>query len=65
MRVDPSQGRVALRLPGAERGAKVGDVLAVEVSTKPLINLVWAGAILMLASAFLVVVRRGMDLARS
>jgi cytochrome c-type biogenesis protein CcmF len=65
VRVDPSQGRVALRLPGAERGAKVGDVLAVEVSTKPLINLVWIGAIVMLGSVFLSVLRRGLDLGRN
>jgi len=38
-------------------------VLAVEVSTKPLINLVWVGAIVMLASVFLSVVRRSRDLA--
>jgi len=35
------------------------------VSTKPLINLVWLGAILMLGSAFLSVLRRGLDLNRA
>ena len=39
-------------------------MLAVEVSTKPFINLVWIGAIIMLGSAFLSVVRRGQDLAK-
>jgi cytochrome c biogenesis factor len=42
-----------------------GDVLAVEVSTKPLINLVWLGAIVMLGSAFLSVLRRAIDLRRA
>ena len=40
-------------------------MLAVEVSTKPLINLVWIGAIVMLASVFLSVVRRSRDLGRA
>jgi cytochrome c biogenesis factor len=41
-----------------------GDILAVEVSTKPLINLVWLGAVIMLGSAFLSVARRVLDLRR-
>ncbi len=62
--VDPnSGGRVSLILPGAEQGGE-GQVLAVEISTKPLINLVWLGAILMLAATFLVMVRRAQDVAR-
>jgi cytochrome c-type biogenesis protein CcmF len=63
---DPNTGRVQVSLPGQEQGA--GDqaqVLAVEVSTKPFINLVWLGAIIMLSSAFMVVVRRSMDLSRA
>ena len=59
--VDPEQGRVALELPGMPR-PESGDILAVEVSTKPLINLVWIGAILTLASTFLSVVRRAGEL---
>ena len=52
---------MALELPGmAQRGS--GRVLAVEVSTKPLINLVWIGAILMLGSVFLTVTRRALEL---
>jgi cytochrome c biogenesis factor len=42
-----------------------GDILAVEVSTKPLINLVWLGAIIMLGSAFLSVIRRALDVKRA
>ena len=34
------------------------------MSTKPLINLVWLGAILVLGSAFLSVLRRALDLRR-
>jgi cytochrome c-type biogenesis protein CcmF len=58
--VDPNTGRVALELPGMPR-TKSQEVLAVEVSTKPLINLVWLGAVLMLGSAFLSVLRRAID----
>jgi cytochrome c-type biogenesis protein CcmF len=60
--VDPNTGRVALELPGMSRDdAAAGNILAVEVSTKPLINLVWVGAILMLGSAFLSMFRRALD----
>jgi cytochrome c-type biogenesis protein CcmF len=62
-RVDPATGRVALEVPGLGGGKEVGSILAVEVSTKPFINLVWVGSVLMLASAFMVVARRGLDLA--
>jgi cytochrome c-type biogenesis protein CcmF len=61
--VDPNTGRVALRLPGMGR-TQAGTILAVEVSTKPFINLVWLGAIIMLGSAFLSVGRRVLDLKR-
>jgi cytochrome c-type biogenesis protein CcmF len=63
--VDPTQGRVALRVPGLGRAEETGGILAVEVSTKPLINLVWLGAVLMLGSAFLSVLRRAIDLKRA
>lgn len=62
-KVDPNTHRVALEVPGLGGAQEVGDILAVEVSTKPFINLVWIGAIVMLGSAFLVVIRRGLDLA--
>jgi cytochrome c-type biogenesis protein CcmF len=61
---DPQTRRVQLALPGQDQ-VKGAEILAVEVSTKPFINLVWVGAVLMLASAFLVVVRRGQDLAKA
>jgi cytochrome c-type biogenesis protein CcmF len=62
--VDPNTGRVALSVPGLDRGEGAGGILAVEVSTKPLINLVWVGAIIMLGSAFMSVLRRALDLKR-
>jgi len=58
---DPTSGRVALVLPGAAQPGR-GSVLAVELSTKPFINLVWLGAILMLGSTFLIMIRRAQDL---
>ena len=60
---DPSTGRALLKLPDAEVTA-ASETLAIEISTKPFINLVWLGAIVMLASAFLSVIRRVMDLKR-
>ena len=61
---DPNNGgRVMLALPGIERGRE-SQTLAVEVSTKPFINLVWLGAVVMLASAFLSMIRRVLDLKR-
>jgi cytochrome c-type biogenesis protein CcmF len=63
--VDPNTGRVALEVPGMNAASSAGEVLAIEVSTKPLINLVWLGAIVMLASAFLSVIRRAQDMRRS
>ena len=58
---DPTTGRVALVLPGAGQPGQ-GSVLAVELSTKPFINMVWLGAILMLGSTFLIMIRRVGDL---
>ncbi|MBI1799194.1 MAG: cytochrome c biogenesis protein CcsA [Candidatus Eisenbacteria bacterium] len=64
--VDPNTHRVALVVPGMEQAREDGGgVLAVELSTKPLINLVWLGAILMLGSVFMSVARRAMDLRRA
>ena len=62
--VDASKGRVGLGVPGLAK-PHTGEILAVEVSTKPLINLVWLGAILMVGSAFLSVLRRALDLRRA
>jgi cytochrome c-type biogenesis protein CcmF len=63
--VDPNTGRVALELPGMPRDEQKSEILAVEVSTKPLINLVWIGAIIMLGSTFMSVWRRILDLRRA
>ncbi len=61
---DANTGRIALAVPGMANPDR-GEVLAVEVSTKPFINLVWMGAIIMLGSAFMSVARRVGDLRRS
>jgi len=63
--VDPQKGRVALEVPGMIKPDRSSEILALEVSTKPLINLVWVGAIVMLASAFMSMARRIIDLRRS
>jgi len=47
------------------RDEQKSEILAVEISTKPLINLVWIGAIIMLGSAFMSVWRRILDLRRA
>jgi cytochrome c-type biogenesis protein CcmF len=60
---DPQTGRALLALPGMER-TKDSETLAVEVSTKPFINLVWLGAVIMLGSAFLSMWRRTLDVKR-
>jgi cytochrome c-type biogenesis protein CcmF len=60
---DPNTGRVALELPNAETAAK-SEILAVEVSTKPFIGLVWLGSVVMLVSGFMVAIRRWLDLKR-
>jgi cytochrome c-type biogenesis protein CcmF len=61
---DPNTGKVALILPGTATHSNQ-EVLAVEVSTKPLINLVWIGAVLMLASVFMSAIRRLLELQRT
>jgi cytochrome c-type biogenesis protein CcmF len=61
VKADPNTHSVQVALPGMEQG-KTSDILAVEVSTKPLINLVWVGAVVMLGAAFLTVIRRALDL---
>ncbi|MGH7742755.1 MAG: cytochrome c-type biogenesis CcmF C-terminal domain-containing protein, partial [Candidatus Eiseniibacteriota bacterium] len=63
-KADPNTGRASLILPGGGTQNTNQHVLAVEVSTKPLINLVWLGAILMVGSVFMSVARRAMDLNR-
>jgi cytochrome c-type biogenesis protein CcmF len=61
---DPNTGKVALLLPGSGEHASQ-DVHAVEVSTKPFINLVWIGAVLMLGSVFLSAIRRLLDVQKA
>jgi cytochrome c-type biogenesis protein CcmF len=53
---DPMTGRVAVEPPASPAGGAAG--LAVELSLKPFIGLVWLGAVLMLASLLLAVPRR-------
>jgi hypothetical protein len=53
--VDPDHGRAAVLLPGAASG---GSAALVELSTKPLVNLVWIGALLALAATALAALRR-------
>jgi cytochrome c-type biogenesis protein CcmF len=57
--VDADHGRAALLLPGA--AAARPDVAVVELSRKPLVNLVWIGALLTLAASLLAVVRRSQE----
>jgi len=57
-------GGVELSLPGMQEGALSTEVLAVEVSTKPFISLVWIGAIMALVATFSVMVRRTIDMIR-
>lgn len=57
---DPQSGRALLSLPNQEVAAD-SQTLAVEVSTKPFINLVWIGSVVMLLSAFLSVLRRAIE----
>jgi cytochrome c-type biogenesis protein CcmF len=52
--VDGDHSRVAVRLPGPS----TGSVALVEISTKPMVNLVWIGALLTLAASSLAALRR-------
>jgi cytochrome c biogenesis factor len=56
-RIDADRGRVAVVIPGLS----AGPMAIVEVSTKPLINLVWIGALLALFGSALAGVRRALD----
>ena len=62
--VDPDEGRVGLELPGMQV-VQASNVLAVEVSTKPLINLVWLGSVIMLLAGFMSMARRFVELRRA
>ena len=54
--IDADHGRVGLRVPGSGAGAAV-----LELSTKPLVDLVWIGALLALLGAAIAGIRRAMD----
>ena len=55
-RIDADHGRVALALPTS--AAASAPVAIVDFSTKPLVNLVWIGALIMLAGTSLAGLRR-------
>jgi len=57
--VDADRKRAALVLPGV--AAAHPDLALVEISTKPLVNLVWIGALLALAASLLAAVRRAQE----
>ncbi|MFN8588773.1 MAG: cytochrome c biogenesis protein CcsA [Candidatus Eisenbacteria bacterium] len=61
---NPQDGSVVLNMPGMDQTQGQSQILAVEVSTKPFINLVWLGSLVMLVSTFLVVFRRAGDVQR-
>jgi cytochrome c biogenesis factor len=59
-----ADGGVELSLPGMTQGSLSTEVLAIEVSTKPFISLVWAGSIITLVATFLVMWRRAEEMFR-
>jgi cytochrome c-type biogenesis protein CcmF len=71
MAVSPSDGSVALRIrgiskdPKAEFQAATRESLSVDVTAKPLINLVWGGFYVLMAGGLLALVKRGRESARA
>ena len=69
--VSPSDGTVALRLrglskdPAAEHQAATRESLSIEVTKKPLINLVWGGFYVMMAGGLLALGKRSREAARA
>ncbi|MFM7230661.1 MAG: hypothetical protein ACKO3S_01600, partial [bacterium] len=57
-RMDADHGRVAVMPPGA---ARVTPTVVVDMSTKPWVNLVWLGALLMLFGTAIAGVRRAQE----
>ena len=57
-RMDADHGRIALLPPAA---AEVAPMVVVDMSTRPLVNLVWAGALFMLLGSGLAGVRRARE----
>jgi cytochrome c-type biogenesis protein CcmF len=71
MAVSPTDGAVVLRLrgmskdPAAEFQAATRESLSVEVTRKPLINLVWGGFYVMMAGGLLALVKRTREARRA
>jgi hypothetical protein len=71
MAVSPTDGAVVLRLrgmskdPAAEFQAATRESLSVEVTHKPLINLVWGGFYVMMAGGLLALVKRTREARRA
>jgi len=71
MAVSPSDGSVVLRLrglskdPSADHQAATRESLSVEVTEKPLINLVWGGFYVMMAGGLLALVKRAREARRA
>ena len=69
--VSPTDGSVALRIrgiskdPAKEFQAATRESLSVELTVKPLINLVWAGFYVMMAGGLLALVKRSREAARA
>lgn len=57
--LDANEGKIALVVYGGEdEGNKPKDVLAIEVSEKPLISVLWFGSIILIGGVFLSLVER-------
>jgi hypothetical protein len=69
--VSPNDGAVVLRLrglskdPAAEFQPPTKESLSVDVTQKPLISLVWAGFYVLMAGAFLALVKRAREARRA
>jgi hypothetical protein len=58
-RLDADHGRIAVMLPGA--APLTARIAILDFSTKPLVNLVWVGALLTLAGTALAGIRRARE----
>jgi cytochrome c-type biogenesis protein CcmF len=71
MAVSPSDGAVVLRLrgiskdPAAEHQAATRESLSIEITRKPLINLVWGGFYVMMAGGILALLKRAREARRA
>jgi cytochrome c biogenesis factor len=57
-RMDADHGRIAVMLPGTQT---MVSVVTIDMSTKPWVNLVWVGALLMLIGTAMAGVRRARE----